>query len=444
MFRTIIDAFKIKEIRNKILITLLLLFVYRIGCWLPCIGFDTSAIFAESSGFGFFELMNMVSGGALYNCSVLALGVSPYITASIVIQLLTVAIPALEKLSKSGEDGRRKISFYTRIAALVLAIAQAIGIVVAYSDSIDPNLLGMPRWLVGAGVVLIMVAGAMFTVWLGERITDLGIGNGTSLLIFVGILSTAGTSVAAIIEQCTVDITYIWYLVLFIVAIIAIFALIVFVDGGERRVHVQYAKQIKGRRMYGGQSNYIPIRVNATGVMPIIFASALLTFPQLIISIFWPNVTWYSDWLGTNSWLYIVLTAVLILVFSFFYSKISFEVLILVFSFFYSKISFDPDDIAKRIQQQGGTIPGIRAGKLTSEYLGRISTRITFFGAIFLAIIALIPSLAFKAIGDYAGASVLINAFSATGLMIVVSVALELEKQLSAQMFVRNHKGFLS
>ena len=433
MFRTIIDAFKIKEIRNKILITLLLLFVYRIGCWLPCIGFDTSAIFAESSGFGFFELMNMVSGGALYNCSVLALGVSPYITASIVIQLLTVAIPALEKLSKSGEDGRRKISFYTRIAALVLAIAQAIGIVVAYSDSIDPNLLGMPRWLVGAGVVLIMVAGAMFTVWLGERITDLGIGNGTSLLIFVGILSTAGKSVVAIIERCTVDITYIWYLVLFIVAIIAIFALIVFVDGGERRVHVQYAKQIKGRRMYGGQSNYIPIRVNATGVMPIIFASALLTFPQLIISIFWPNVTWYSDWLGTNSWLYIVLTAVLIL----------------VFSFFYSKISFDPDDIAKRIQQQGGTIPGIRAGKLTSEYLGRISTRITLFGAIFLAIIALIPSLAFKAIGDYADASyadasVLINAFSATGLMIVVSVALELEKQLSAQMFVRNHKGFLS
>ena len=180
--------------------------------------------------------------------------------------------------------------------------------------------------------------------------------------------------------------------------------------------------------MYGGQSNYIPIKVNATGVMPIIFASALLTFPQMIISIFWPNVTWYSDWLGTNSWLYIVLTALLIL----------------VFSFFYSKISFDPDDIAKRIQQQGGTIPGIRAGKLTSEYLAKISKRITLFGAIFLAIIALIPSLAFKAIGDNSGASVLINAFSTTGLMIVVSVALEFEKQLSAQMFVRNHKGFLS
>lgn len=428
MFRTIIDAFKVKEIRNKILITFLLLFVYRVGCWIPCVGFSTDAIFENSTGFGFFELMNMVSGGALQNCSVLALGVSPYITASIVIQLLTVAIPALERLSKSGEDGRRKIQFYTRIAALVLAIAQAVGIVVAYSSSIDANLSGIPVWLVGCGVVITMVAGAMFTVWIGERITDLGIGNGTSLLIFVGILSSAGTSISAIIEYCTVDITYIWYLVLFVVAVVAIFALIVFMDGGERRVQVQYAKQIKGRKVYGGQSNYIPIRINATGVMPIIFASALITFPQLIISVFWPDVTWYSDWLGTNSWLYIVLTALLIL----------------VFAFFYSKISFNPDDVSKRIQQQGGFIPGIRAGKPTAEYLGKISNRVTLFGAIFLAVIALIPSLAFKAIGDVSGASILINAFSATGLMIVVSVALELEKQLSAQMFVRNHKGFLS
>lgn len=427
MFRTIIDAFKVKEIRNKILITLLLLFVYRVGCWIPCVGFSTEGIVSENN-FGFFELMNMVNGGALKNCSVLALGVSPYITASIVIQLLTVAIPSLERLSKSGEDGRRKIQLYTRIAALVLAIAQAVGIVVAYSANIDKNLSGIPVWLVGCGVVITMVAGAMFTVWIGERITDLGIGNGTSLLIFVGILSSAGTSISAIIEYCTVDITYIWYLVLFIVAVVAIFALIVFMDGGERRVQVQYAKQIKGRKVYGGQSNYIPIRINATGVMPIIFASALITFPQLIISVFWPDVTWYSDWLGTNSWLYIVLTALLIL----------------VFAFFYSKISFNPDDVSKRIQQQGGFIPGIRAGKPTAEYLGKISNRVTLFGAIFLAVIALIPSLAFKAIGDVSGASILINAFSATGLMIVVSVALELEKQLSAQMFVRNHKGFLS
>ena len=433
MFKTIIDAFKVKEIRNKILLTLLFLFIYRLGCWIPCIGFNTNVVLggSEGSGFGFFELMNMVSGGALQNCSVLALGVSPYITASIVIQLLTVAIPALQRLSKAGEDGRRKINLYTRIAALVLAVAQAVGIVVGYGNQeggFDPNLTAaMPKWLIGIGVVLVMVAGAMFTVWLGERITDLGIGNGTSLLIFVGILSSAGTAISQIIQACTTDLTYIWYLVAFVVIVVAIFALIVFMDGGERRVTVQYAKQIKGRKMYGGQSNHIPIRVNATGVMPIIFASALLTFPQMIISIFWPDVTWYSDWLGTNSWLYIVLTAILIL----------------AFAFFYSKISFDTEDISKRIQQQGGFIPGIRAGKPTADYLGKISNRITFFGALFLAFIALIPSLAFKAIGDFAGAAVLINAFSVTGLMIAVSVALELEKQLSAQMVLRNHKGFL-
>lgn len=432
MFRTIIDAFKVKEIRNKILITLLLLFVYRVGCWIPCVGFDASVIFENSSGFGFFELMNMVSGGALANCSVLALGVSPYITASIVIQLLTVAIPALERLAKSGEDGRRKLNLYTRITALILALAQAIGIVVGYSEGMDYALTSaIPEWLVGCGAVIIMVAGSMFTVWIGERITDLGIGNGTSLLIFVGILSSAGTSVAAIISECFNDITYLWYLALFIVAIVIIFAFIVFMDNSEERVKVQYAKQIKGNKMYGGQSQHIPIKLNATGVMPIIFASALLTFPQLIISIFWPDsdaYAWYSEWMGTDSWLYIVLTALLIL----------------VFAFFYSKISFDPDDISKRLQQQGGFVTGIRPGKPTAEYLGRISGRLTFFGALMLAIIALIPSLAFKAIGDYAGAAILINAFSTTGLMIVVSVALELEKQLSAQMVIRNHKGFLN
>ena len=434
MFKTIANAFKIKDIRKKILLTILLLFIYRLGCWLPAVGFDASSIMAnEGNNVGFFSLMNMVSGGALQNCSVLALGVAPYITASIVIQLLTVAIPKLEQLSKQGEDGRRKINLYTRIAALVLAIAQAVGIVVAYSSSIDVNALpvGTPTWLIGMGIVLILVAGAMFTVWIGERITDLGVGNGMSLLIFVGILSSAGVSFRQAIVNTAQDITNLWYIVLFIVAVIAIFALIVFVDGGERRVNVQYAKQIKGRKMYGGQSTYIPIRVNGTGVIPIIFASALITFPQLIISMFWPNSSayaWYSKWLGSGSWVYIVLTAVLIL----------------LFAFFYAKLMFDPDDISKRIQQQGGFIPGIRAGKPTADYLRKISNRITLFGAIFLAVIALIPSLAFKAIGDATSAGMLINAFSATGLMIVVSVALELDKQLEAQMLMRNYKGFLN
>lgn len=430
MFKTIINAFKIKDVRNKILITLLLLLIWRLGCWIPAVGFDKSVFNADSANNGIFGLMNMVSGGALSNCSILALGVAPYITASIVIQLLTVAIPALERLAKSGEDGRRKINLYTRIAALVLALAQAIGIVVGYAGALDPNALwtGAPTWLIGMGLVLILTAGGMFTVWIGERITDLGIGNGTSLLIFVGILSTAATALIDAFKLVGSNINYLWYIVIFLVAVVAIFALIVFVDGAERRVPIQYAKQMKGRKMYGGQSTYIPIRVNGSGVMPIILAMALITFPQLIISVFWPNVTWYQQWLGTNSWLYIVLTAVFIL----------------IFAFFYSKITFDPNDISKRIQQQGGFIPGIRPGKPTADYLGKISNRITFFGAIFLAIIALIPSLAFKAIGDATEAGILINAFSATGLMIVVSVALELDKQLEAQMLMRNYKGFLN
>ena len=432
MFKTLANAFKIKDVRKKILLTLLLLLIWRLGCWLPAIGFNVDSISGihEGDSFNFFSLMNMVSGGALSNCSVLALGVSPYITASIIIQLLTVAIPALENLAKNGEDGRRKINLYTRIAALVLAIAQAVGIVVGYSGTLDTNLTNtLPAWIVGMGVVLILVAGGMFTVWIGECITDLGVGNGMSLLIFVGILSSASTSFGQAIQQTISNISYLWVIVLFIVAVVAIFAFIVFVDGGERRVSVQYAKQIKGRKMYGGQSTYIPIRVNGSGVMPIIFASALITLPQLILS-FWPESSayaWYSQYLGAGTWPYILVSSILIL----------------AFAFFYAQISFNADDVSKRIQQQGGFIPGIRPGKPTSEFLRRISNRITLFGAIFLAFIALIPSLAFWAIGEYAGAATLINAFSATGLMIIVSVALELDKQLEAQMLMRNYKGFL-
>ncbi len=432
MFKTIINAFKVKDIRKKILLTLLLLFIYRLGCWIPAVGFDPQGITGEN-GNAMFDLMNMVSGGALSHCSVLALGVTPYITASIVIQLLTIAVPALERLSRSGEDGRRKINLYTRIAALVLALAQSIGIVVGYAGVLDANALwvGAPTWLIGVGVVLILTAGGMFTVWIGERITDLGIGNGTSLLIFVGILASASNSMFEAFRMVGQNISYLWYIALFVVAVIAIFALIAFVDSAERRVPVQYAKQIKGRKMYGGQSTYIPIRVNGSGVMPIILASTFITVPQIIISIVAPQsgaMEWYQKWLGTNSWIYIVLLALLIL----------------LFSFFWAKISFDPNDVSKRIQQNGEFIPGIRAGKPTAEYLGKISNRITLFGAMFLAVIALIPSLAFKAIGDATGAGILINAFSATGLMIVVSVALELDKQLEAQMLMRNYKGFLN
>ncbi len=432
MFKTLVNAFKIKDLRKKILITLGLLILFRVGCALVCPGFDLAdAMESETTnGTTFFSLMNLLSGDALSNGSILALGVSPYITASIVIQLLTVAIPALERISKQGEDGRRKITFYTRICALVLAVAQAIGIVLTYRKYVTADLLGMPEWLVITGIVLILTAGGMFTVWLGEKITQLGIGNGMSLLIFVGIISSSAQGISTAISQVGENIENLWMIIIYIVALVLIFGLIVFIDSSERRVGVKYAKQIKGRKMYGGQDTFIPIKLNASGVMPIIFATSLLTLPQLVMSIFWPNSDayyWYQNYMGTNSWAYIVLLAVLIF----------------AFAFFYAQISFDTDEVSRRMQQQGGFIPGIRPGKTTSEYLRKISKRITLFGAVFLAFIALIPSLAFRAIDDVTLTS-LINAFSTTGLMIIVSVALEFDKSLEAQMLMRNYKGFLN
>lgn len=429
MFKTIVEAFKIKDIRKKIFITLFLLLVFRIGCWLPIPGVDPT-VYSTQAQDGFLGLLSAVSGGALANGSFLALGVVPYINATIIVQLLSFAIPKLQALAKQGEEGRKKMNIYTKIAALVLAIAQAVGIVVSFGTSaLDTNLFGtdFPLWIISTFVVILLVSGAMFTVWLGDKITELGVSNGLSLLIFIGILSTAGMSIANSISGIASDINNLWSLIGFIVAVILIFALIVWVDLAERKIPVQYAKQIKGRKMYGGQNTNIPIRVNANGVMPIIFAMAILTFPQLICSMFWPNSSffaWYSKWLGAGSWIYSVVLALLIL----------------FFSYFYSKLTFNPEDISKQIQQNGGFINKISPGKPTAEYLRKVSDRITLFGAIFLAFIALVPTLIFTAINSD---GTLVNAFSATGMLIVVSVALEFNKQLESQMLMRNYKGFL-
>lgn len=431
MFRTIINAFKQKEVRKKLLITFLLLFIYRVGCWIPLPGIDLD-VFREITGDGgstFLSLLSAVSGGALANGAILALGVSPYITSSIIIQLLTLAIPALEKLSKEGgEEGRKKINYITRWIALILSLAQSIGMVLYLQGSLTPNILweGASNAIVGIMIVIILTSGGMFTVWLGERITDLGIGNGMSLLIFVGILSSASSAILGSVLQIGSDIDYLWNILIFLVALLLVFVFIVFMDLSERRIPVQYAKQVKGRKMYGGQSTYIPVKVNGSGVLPIILAMALITFPELISNIFWPESNWWQNTLGTNSWAYIVLTALFIL----------------FFAYFYAQITFNTEDISKRIQQNGGFIPGIRPGKPTTEYLKRISHRITLFGAIFLAVIALVPNLVFKAI-DITSSGSLVNAFSATGLMIIVSVALEFEKRLDAQLMMRSYKGFL-
>ncbi len=435
MFKTLADAFKIKEVRNKLILTLVLLFIYRLGCWLPIPGISTDAFKSGTENNSFLGLLSLVSGGALSQGAFLALGVSPYITSSIIIQLLAAVIPSWQKLAKEGgADGRKKISKYTKICALILAIAQAIGIAVGFgaADYADLTYFANNQYLFYTFAVIMLVAGSMFTVWLGEKITEIGIGNGMSLLIFVGVLSSAATTIANNFKDIgkggETAQAAIWYLVLFIVALIAIFALVVFVDGGERKVGVQYAKQMKGRKLYGGQSTYIPVRVNANGVMPIIFASAILTFPQLIMSVVSPGstnkfITWWNTWLGAGSWLYAIVMSLLIL----------------AFAYFYTMLNFDTEQISRQIQQNGGFITGIRPGKPTAQYLDGINKKITLFGAIFLAFMALIPTLVFRWI---AGPGVT-SAFSATGMLIVVSVALEFNKQLEAQMMMRNYRGFL-
>ncbi len=440
MFETLKNAFKTKEIRVKIWITLALILVYRIGCYIPIPTFDIAAM-QEATAFttDFLSILNVITGGSMQNATLFALGVLPFINSSIIMQLLALVIPALEKMSKEGEEGRKKLTQITRIVAVVLAVVQAIGIVVAFKSyfldvfsfeaSADNPILTM------ALTIVILVAGSVMVMWLSERITEYGIGNGTSIIIFIGILSTAGTTMAESFKLVGNEWTYIWNILGFIALVVAIFVFIVFMDGAERRITVQYSKQIKGNKMYGGQTTYIPIRVNGSGVMPIIFASSLLMFPQMIIQLFFSDTsaaTWYATYMGSGTAVYYVLLALFIL----------------GFSYFYAQIQFNPEDVSKNIQQYGGFIPGIRAGKPTSDFLKKINNRITFFGAVFLMCLSLIPTFLFRALamgnGSWAAPALpFANSFSATGLLIVVSVALELNKQLESQIMMKHYKGFL-
>lgn len=429
MFTTLKNAFANKEIRNKIFIVLGLLVLFRLGCWLPVPGISVDAFQSQVNGQTFLQLLSGITGGALANGAILALGVSPYITAQIVVQLLSIAIPSWEKLAKQGEEGRKKLAKYTKILTLVLATAQAIGIVVAFANQngIEAGFFFGIEWLTSAIVVMVLVAGSMFTLWLGEKITETGIVNGLSLLIFVGILSSAGTAISSSVQSAIAgNLDDLWKILAFVAALILIFSMIVLMDRAERKVPIQYAKQVRGRKMYGGQSTSFPIRMMATGVLPIIFAMSLLSFPQIIFSIFAPNssaATWYNTHLGAGSWAYSVIVGLLIL----------------AFAYFTSMMNFKPDEISRQIQSNGGFIPGIRPGKTTADYLNRINKRITFFGACFLAFLTIVPTLVFKAIGDTG----LVSAFSATGMIIVVSCALEINKGLEQQLLMKNYKGFL-
>ncbi len=433
MLQTIINALKVKEIRRKVYMMLLLLLVFRIGCYIPVPGLDRGAFSGIVESNDFLSLMSSITGGALSQGTLFALGIGPYINASIIMQLLSVGIPALERLSKQGEEGRKKIAQYTRLVTILLAVVQAIGIIVSFGkEAIRVDLFFNQTWLAYTFMAIVYTAGAFIVMWLGERITDYGVGNGQSMIIFVGIIATAGDAILGQFKNLFAgNWNSAWSLLAFFLVAAVIFFAIVYVDLSERKVPVQYAKQIKGRKMYGGQSSSIPIRISGGGVMPLIFAFSILSFPQMIASMIKNGEngfnTFWTNWMSASAegWGAVVYATVLCL-------------LIFAFSFFYAQMQFNPEDVSKSIQQNGGFIQGIRPGKATEAYLRKISNRITLFGAIYLSLVAFIPSVAF------AWANIeLVNVFSTTGILIVVSVAMEFEKQLQGQLMMKNYKGFL-
>ena len=438
MIETLKNAFRNKDIRKKIIMTLLLLLLFRVGCYIPIPGLERATFEQAVTSNDFLALMSGITGSALANGTLFALGIGPYINASIIMQLLTVGIPALERLSKQGEEGRKKIANITRIVTIVLAVIQSVGIIVLFGQTagqdgesaINTVYFGGHMWLAGIFMAIVYTAGSCIVMWIGERITEYGVGNGISMIIFVGILSTAGTTlVEKFGEAFSGDIGAIWSIVAFIVIAVVIFFAIVYVDLAERRIPVQYAKQVRGTKMYGGQSSVIPMKITGSGVMPLIFAYAIISLPSMIMSLI-PSCADALDWwtqefhngpAGTGIYYILVLC-----------------VFIFIFAFFYATIQFNPEDVSRQIQQNGGFIQGIRPGKPTAEYLSRINKRITLFGAIFLTLVAFVPSIAFSWASED-----LVSVFSTTGILIVVSVALEFDKQLQSQILMKNYKGIL-
>ncbi len=420
MLEMLRSAWKVKELRNKMIYTLLMLLVYRIGALLPVPGVDTEAISQAISGNGLLELFNLFNGGALSNFTVFATGITSYITASIVMQLLTVAIPRLEQLSKESEEGRRKIAQATRYVGVAMAFVTSLGTMIGYGRQILVN----PTWFNYLFVALIHAAGTAFTIWMGDRISQKGIGNGTSLLIFINIISAVPRMIGSLIANVASGVVSFIVLPIALIIAVALIMACTYVDLGERRIGVQYAKRVVGRRQYGGQTSYVPMKVNNTGVMPLIFAMTLLQFPALIM-MFWstsPFVIGYNKVMSSTGPLYLVIQSLLII----------------GFAYFYSAISFNPVDVSKNIQQNGGFIPGIRPGKPTSDYIARISNRITLFSAVFMALLALVPTILIGLLP-----SGVISGFSATTLLILVNVALETSRQIESQLMVRRYKGFL-
>ncbi|MGE5584210.1 MAG: preprotein translocase subunit SecY [Bacillota bacterium] len=415
MLGALASAFRVADLRKKILYTALLIAVFRIGSFIPVPGVNVARLIETYGETGIFQFLDLFSGGALRRFTVFAMGVNPYITASIIISLLQVVIPSLEELSKEGIEGRRKIAQWTRYGTVVLGVIQALGITMGIRGAVeDPGIL--PVLL----IVVTLTAGTSFLMWLGEKISEHGIGNGISLIIFTGIIARlpAGVHTTAIsIGRGGVSpLNVVLFLVLGVASIVGV----IWITLGSRRIPVQYAKRVVGRRVYGGQTTHIPLRVNQAGVIPVIFASSLLAFP-LTIAQFVPRLRFLMDWLRGDTVSYMLIYAVLVV----------------AFTYFYTAITFNVTEVANNMKKYGGFIPGLRPGRPTAEYLDRVLTRITLVGGLFLAAVAVLPNI----MTSITRLSTIY--FGGTALLIVVGVALDTMKQIEANLLMRQYEGFM-
>lgn len=416
MLETLRDALKTQEMRKKILFTLMMFLIFRIGSHIPVPGIDKTQIaimIEQVKLLGFFDT---ISGSAFKNVSIFAMSITPYINASIIIQLLTVIFPRLEAIAK---DDRKKIVEYTRYLTVGLGFIQALGMAFYFRSTgamTDTSVMSMII------VIISLTAGTACLMWIGELITEKGIGNGISLIIFAGIVSRIPSGMAYLIEYAQQGVMNIVFVLIFLVIALAAIICVIIVNQGERRVPVQYAKRVVGRKMYGGQSTHIPIKVNSAGVIPVIFAMSLMFLPGTLASFFPDNAV--ASWISQN----------------FSFTNIGYNlvyaVLILFFTYFYSSITFNPIDVADNIRKNGGFIPGIRPGRPTSEYIMKVMSRITFFGGLFLAVIAVLPALLM-------GVANMDLYFGGTSLLIVVGVAIDTMKQIESNMMMRNYEGFM-
>lgn len=437
MISTFINAWKIADLRKKMLFTALIVLIFRIGAAIPVPFTEITTGITPEGSESFMNYLNMMTGDAFNYGTIFAMGVTPYINSSIIIQLLAVAIPALEKLSKEGEEGRKKMATITRYTTIALALIQSTAYFIylrakgyVVKDASGELFTGISAVLQGLVVILVLTAGSAFIMWLGEQVNDKGIGNGVSIILFAGIVARMPTLCVQMYSYLTMGGAYFALVPIVIVFLIAMIAYIVWMDNAERRIPVQYAKRVVGRKMYGGQSTHIPIKVNMSGVLPVIFASSILSLPatiQLFISEDKITGGWktFFNMFSTDHWFYAII----------------YFLLILFFAYFYASIQYNPVEMANNIRKNSGMIPGIRPGKPTSDYIKKILSRITLLGALLLSVVALFPNILTiftKLINKPMALSL-----GGTSLIIVVGVALETVKQLESQMMMRHYKGFL-